>query len=99
MATEFKFTVNPAELRLTARQAFDLYSELADSALPRDALDGVAGSKPVAHAYEQFVQHWSDGLWKASNLLNDLANRLGAAADAYQQADQAIDQAAGRPRV
>ncbi len=95
---QHKFTVDALELQATARQAFNLSNELADSSLPRHALDQIGGAANVEGEYDAFLQHWSDGLLRVSNALSELANRLGAAADSYLQADQAIERAASAQR-
>jgi hypothetical protein len=88
------FTVDPLELRATARQAYALFVEFAQSPLPSDALDGIAGSSQVAQAYDAFLTHWSDGLQKAGQQLNELSERLASAADGYLGSEQKIERAA-----
>lgn len=89
------FTVDANELRQMAIQTFNLYYELDDRELPRDGLDGIAGSSAVQDAYGGFVGNWSDGLFYARDHLNKLAQRLSDAANAYGQTESHIAQAAG----
>jgi hypothetical protein len=88
------FTVDADELRRMSGQASSLHSELSDQQLPSDALSGIAGSHDVEDAYRSFVNTWSDGLYYARQHLDALAQRLSSAADAYLQADCAIQKAA-----
>lgn len=88
------FTVNAGELWKMAATASGLTYELDDDSVNRDALAGVSGSGDVEGAYHGFVREWSDGLEKIRGHLQELSDRLAAAAGAYTQTEKAVMSAA-----
>jgi hypothetical protein len=90
-----EFTVDAHELRRLSLTCYQLYEALDERQLTRDEIDGVSGAHEVEDAFGDFVSHWSDGLWKTRNHLQELGDRLSAAADAYAGTDHAVSQAAG----
>src|SRR4051794_26812404 len=93
MGTEFK--VDAHELRRLSLTCYQLYEALNERQLSPGEIDGVSGAHEVEEAFHHFVQHWSDGLWKTRTHLQELGDRLSAAADAYAGTDHAVSQAAG----
>jgi uncharacterized protein YukE len=96
VGTEFK--VDAHELRRLSLTCWQLSQALEERQLPSDAIEGISGAHEVERSYDAFVSHWSDGLWKTRDHLQELGDRLSAAADAYAGTDGAVSQAAGGGR-
>jgi hypothetical protein len=86
--------VSPDSLRALAGRLDDIHSELTATGSVISGYRGLLGSPDVDNALDDFFSNWSDGMNKIEGHLDGVVQRLRAAADAYEQTDQAIERAA-----
>ncbi len=64
--------------------------ELAGFRDVRHDYRGILGSDRVDDELSEFFEHWSDGMDRISQHTHDVAERVNAAARAYQEAEDAL---------
>lgn len=84
------FTVSLDELRQVGTTLSRSASELAAFADIRDDYDPILGSNEVRHEVHAFFQHWSDGIVRISDHVQELANHLMTAVDAYTETENKL---------
>jgi hypothetical protein len=89
-----QFTVDGDELLQMSTHASHLYYAMQPHTLSAGVLDGRGGHPLVVSQYNHFVSHWSDGMWKLRDQLDQLAQHLSDAGLAYLGAEREITKAA-----
>lgn len=93
------YRVSPDSLRALASRLDGIHSELMATGAVIGGYSGLLGSAAVEQALEDFFKNWSDGMHKIDGHLDGVVKRLEAAADAYEETDQAISKSATPQRA
>jgi hypothetical protein len=88
------YAVSPDSLRALAGRLDGIHSELVGTGSVIGGYSGLLGSPDIDRALDEFFSDWSDGMNKIQGHVEGVVQRLRAAADAYEQTDQGIAQAA-----
>jgi hypothetical protein len=88
------YSVSSDSLRDLAGRLDGVYGEMRATGTVIGGYRGLLGSPEVDDALDDFFNDWSDGMKKIEGHLEGVVQRLRAAADAYEQTDQDIAQAA-----
>ena len=84
------FTVSLDELRQVGSTLSRSGSELTALADVREDYDCILGSEDVRHEVHAFFQHWSDGMLRIGEHVNELAEHVKTAVQAYEDTENAL---------
>jgi hypothetical protein len=89
------FKVDTQAVHGLGRELSQICADLGAAAAPSDLSDEAAGSRDVGQALREFHGHWKTEQDKLLTNLRALADAIHAAADSYEQSDEAVASATG----
>jgi hypothetical protein len=84
------FTVSLDELRQVGTTLSRTASELSTLGDVREDYDCILGDDEVRDEVHAFFQHWSDGMHRIGEHVNELADHVNTAVDAYEQTENTL---------
>lgn len=84
------FTVSLDELRQVGTTLGRTAAELTRLGDVRSDYDSILGSGDVRHEVHSFFEHWSDGMHRIGEHVNDLAEHVTGAVDTYEANENAL---------